>query len=142
MIPSIRLAALRACRRLVLVGALMNLAAFACGSVAGAQDTDVRVMTQNMYLGTNFTEIQHATSPAAFVEAVTTTFRHIQATKWEERAAAVADEIARNRPDLVALQEVGILRTRTGDPKIPATHVVADQLQLLLTELTRRREHY
>jgi hypothetical protein len=45
---------------------------------------------------------------------VTTTFQNIQATKPADRAAAIAREIAANRPDLVALQEAAIIRMLRG----------------------------
>src|SRR5258707_15424363 len=87
---------------------------FGCGATARADDHDggvVRVMTQNLFQGTNFSEILSATTPSAFLMAVTTTRQNILATKPAERAAAVAREIARERPDLVALQEAAILRS-------------------------------
>ena len=71
-------------------------------------------MTQNIYQGTSFTELITATTPPAFLAAVTTTRQNILATKPAERAAAIAREIARERPDLVALQEAAILRNSTG----------------------------
>jgi endonuclease/exonuclease/phosphatase family metal-dependent hydrolase len=95
-------------------------------------------MTQNMSLGTNFTEILTASSQLAFVQAVTTTYLAIQATKPAERAAALANEIVKARPDFVALQEAAILRTGTR----PATTVVSDQLQLLLDALAQRGLRY
>ena len=67
-------------------------------------------MTQNTYEGTNFDELFAAKSPGEFVAAVTTTYENILATNPAERAAAVAGEIAREGPDLVALQEAAILR--------------------------------
>jgi hypothetical protein len=60
---------------------------------ARADDRDggvVRVMTQNLFQGTNFSEILSATTPPEFLMAVTTTRQNILATKPAERAAAVA----------------------------------------------------
>ena len=105
---------------------------------AAADDATVRIMTQNMYQGTNFDEILAATTPAQFVAAVTQTYQNILATNPPERAAAIAREIARARPALVALQEADILRK--GVP--PATTVVEDQLQALLKELYRLGQNY
>lgn len=96
MRPSIKLTVLlklRGYRRLVLLATLTSLAAFASGSVAGAQDGNVRVMTRNIYVGTLFEELLHATSPREFAAAATATFQNIQATNVEERAKAVASEI-------------------------------------------------
>ena len=78
---------------------------------AQAGDAVVRVMTQNVYQGTNFDEVVAATTPAEFLAAVTTTYNNIMATQPAERAAAVANEIAREAPDIVSLQEVATLTT-------------------------------
>jgi endonuclease/exonuclease/phosphatase family metal-dependent hydrolase len=102
-------------------------------------DGDIRIMTQNMDEGTNFTELLAATSPGAFFAAVATTYQNILATKPAERAATIAREIARERPDIVGLQEASILRTGA---TAPATTVKSDLLQSLQDELERLGEHY
>jgi hypothetical protein len=115
----------RSSRRLVLVSAILAFATLTSGTVVNADDQDdgtVRVMTQNLYQGTNFVEVLSATTFPAFVGAVTTTYNNILATNPVERAAAVASEIARERPDLVGLQEAAIVRKGTA----PATTVVVD----------------
>jgi endonuclease/exonuclease/phosphatase family metal-dependent hydrolase len=106
---------------------------------ASADDGAVRIMTQNMDEGTDFVELVSAQSPAEFVAAVTTTYQNILATKPAERAAAIAREIARERPDLVALQEATILRTA---PAAPATTVQMDLLQSLVAALATLGERY
>jgi endonuclease/exonuclease/phosphatase family metal-dependent hydrolase len=109
------------------------------GAPVIAGDGDIRIMTQNMDEGTTFQELLAAGSPGAFVAAVTTTYQNILATKPAERAAAIAREIASERPDIVGLQEASILRT--GSPS-PATTVKSDLLQFLQNELEKRGEHY
>ncbi|MEQ4720035.1 endonuclease/exonuclease/phosphatase family protein [Nonomuraea sp. B19D2] len=104
----------------------------------GCTDPDVRVMTQNMYVGSDFQAIFSAKTPAEFVAAVTLTYQNILASDPNERAAAVAREVARDKPDLVGLQEADILRT--GSP--PATNVKSDQLNALLAALNRLGQHY
>jgi hypothetical protein len=69
---------------------------------AFADDADILIMTQNVYEGTDFTEITSATTLPAFLGAVTLTRQNILATKPDVRAAAVAREIVREQPDLVA----------------------------------------
>jgi len=102
-------------------------------------------MTQNMYHGTNFQEFTPAQTPQQFVAAVTTTYQDILATQPAERAAAMAREIAKNRPDLVALHEASMLRigplSAPGAPP-SATIVKMDLLQSLLDELEKLGEHY
>jgi endonuclease/exonuclease/phosphatase family metal-dependent hydrolase len=71
--------------------------------------------------------------------AVATIYSNIVASKPAERAAAMAREIARHRPDLVALQEAAMLRSGTGGP---ATTVRSDLLQSLLDELAGLGQRY
>jgi endonuclease/exonuclease/phosphatase family metal-dependent hydrolase len=116
--------------------------AMVASTSAGAQPPGdrVSVMTQNMNVGPLGTLIRGTP------EAATQFFIDTVATKPKDRAAAIANEIHANQPDLVALQEVGILRKGSGptpnDPKIPATEVVHDQLQLLRDALNDVHEHY
>jgi endonuclease/exonuclease/phosphatase family metal-dependent hydrolase len=116
-------------------------AAFALLAVAAKADDDhaLRVMTQNMDEGTDFVELSAARTPAEFLAAVTTTYNNILATKPAERAAAMAREIARHEPHLVAVQEASVLRTGTGGP---ATTVKSDLLQSLVDALAGLGQHY
>jgi hypothetical protein len=117
------------------------LAAFAClvaatfgPAVPGiAADLSVRIMTQNMYQGTNFERLLAARTPEEFLLAVTETYRDVLATRPAERAVSVARTIAGERPDVVALLETTILRTG----QMPATDVESDQLRAVLDELRR-----
>lgn len=121
----------------ILIGAMV----LSAGSLrpAAAEDRDIRIMTQNMDEGTAFQELLAAGSPGAFVAAVTITYQNILATKPAERAAAIAREIANERPDIVGLQEASIVRTGSASP---ATTVKSDLLQFLQNELEKRGEHY
>ena len=120
---------------------LLGIAAASLGPppFAAADEGEIRIMTQNMGEGTDYSELLAAKSPGAFVAAVTTTYQNILATKPAERAARIAREIARERPDIVGLQEASILRT--GAPA-PATTVKSDLLQSLQDELEKQGEHY
>jgi endonuclease/exonuclease/phosphatase family metal-dependent hydrolase len=130
----------RESRRSLVVGAAVA-ATIACATTASASDLTLRVMTQNVYQGTNFDEVLAATTPLEFAQAVTTTYNNILATQPAERAAAVASEIAREQPDLVGLQEVATLLTGNA-PGAPATTVQFDYLKLLQADLAARGQHY
>jgi endonuclease/exonuclease/phosphatase family metal-dependent hydrolase len=134
MNPNLRLATSMLC-------ILAALSAFSIGvpTPAAADEGNIRIMTQNMDEGTNFNELLAATSPGAFVAAVTATYQNILATRPAERAATIAREIAREHPDIVGLQEASILRT---GPVAPATTVKSDLLQSLQDELEKLGEHY
>src|SRR6516165_1662581 len=69
----------------------------------------VRVLTQNMYVGADFGLLRGATTPQQFLAAINAFYQNILATKPAERAAAMAAEIAKQRPDFVALHEAWIL---------------------------------
>jgi len=117
--------------------AFLSLAAFmAAPPPAMAQDNSdggIRLVTQNMYVGTSFAPLSAAQTPGQLLAAVALIYNNIVASKPAERAAAMAREIAQHRPDLVALQEATILRTGTGLG--PATTLRSDFVQSLLDEL-------
>jgi endonuclease/exonuclease/phosphatase family metal-dependent hydrolase len=123
--------------RIATAFAAATLAIFSALPVA-ADEAAVRVMTWNMDEGTGFQEIIAAPTPEAFGAAVLQTYRNILATRPAERAAAMARDIARHRPDLVALQEASVLRS--GPP--PDLHVDSNLLDGVLAELARLGEPY
>lgn len=123
---------------------ILLLALFSFGSAVLADDEDqgkvtLRVMTQNLFMGTDFPELLAAQTLPEFIQAVTTTYQNVLATRPAERMAAVAREIARLKPDLVGLQEATILRTGNAPP---ATNVEFDMLKILLDELDELKQHY
>jgi endonuclease/exonuclease/phosphatase family metal-dependent hydrolase len=76
---------------------------------APAQATEVpelTVMTQNLYLGSSLQPVLEATDGPSFVAAVATVYGTVLFTNFPARAAAIADEIATERPTLIGLQEV------------------------------------
>ena len=121
--------------------AFLALAAFIAAPPPARADDDggIRLVTQNMYVGTSFAALSTAQDQAQLLAAVALIYNNIIASKPAERAAAMAREIAGKRPDLVALQEVTILRTGTSGP---ATTVRSDFLQLLLDELAGLGHRY
>lgn len=94
-------------------------------SPANAKGESVRVMTRNIYQGTNFDEIRAATTPEEFVLAVTATWNHVVATKPDERVEAIVEEIVAEQPDLVSIQEGTLWRA---GKTLPATKVRYDQI--------------
>jgi len=99
----------------------------------------LRVMTQNLYVGSFFQELAAAKTPGEIIAAATLTYQHILATKPAARAVAIADKIAELRPDFVGLEQAAILRTGTAPP---ATTVTFDLLQSLLQQLAARGVRY
>ena len=105
---------------------LLALAIGQAGS-AMAEGMRVRVMTQNMYVGSAFSALLASVSTVEDLKAaVTKIYNNILASKPNERAIAVAKEIKTEHPDIIALQEAWILRTKA------AVHLpVAHQRRLL-----------
>src|SRR4051794_21400025 len=103
----------------------------------------ITVMTQNMYVGTGLTDTFEVSSWSGLVAAVSQDWANLLANDIPTRAGALADEIARVRPEVVGLQEVSLWRDQTPSDvrthSTPnATHVAFDFLAILLSELRAR----
>lgn len=124
---------------LVLTAAVtVGVAADRRGSVQAARH--LTVMTQNLYLGSSLTSSITATSPREYVDAVARIYGTAVRTDFPARAAAIADTILAERPDLVGLQEVTSWTTRpTHDGPTPVSF---DFLAILSAELAARRLDY
>ena len=89
---------------LTLVGTMLT---FSCLSAfAGNDKADIKVMTQNQYLGADLGPIISATTPQEYAVAVAGALQSIAANNYQERALSLAESIADRKPHLVALQEV------------------------------------
>ena len=101
------------------------------------------VMTRNMYLGTDFSEVFAAQDAQTLVAEVAEAFGDVQASNVQARIEAIAHEIKTTKPDLIGLQEVALWQTGPFDPTSPANTVAFDYLQLLLEELNKNESlHY
>ncbi|MCU0265946.1 MAG: endonuclease/exonuclease/phosphatase family protein [Actinomycetia bacterium] len=133
---------LGALRRAGLVAALAGALALAAPGVAGATGGHhappaLKVMSQNLYLGSSLEPALVATTPEEFVVGVTTIWQTAQFTNFPARAKAIAATIDRADPDLVGLQEVS--RWTPVGPGAPAG---LDFLAILQAELAARGLHY
>jgi endonuclease/exonuclease/phosphatase family metal-dependent hydrolase len=98
---------------------------------------DLRVMTQNLYLGSSLAPALEAKTPEAFVGAVARIYATVQYTNFPARAKAIADEIQAKKPDLIGLQEV--TKWTTEGPTAPPGY---DFLEILRGELEARGLDY
>lgn len=89
---------------LTVVGALLTLGCMS--AYAGKHEADIKVMTQNQYLGADLGPIIAAVTPGEYAKAVAAALQSIAANNIQERSRAMAESIADRRPHLVALQEV------------------------------------
>ena len=94
---------------------------------------EVRVLTQNMYVGASLGILLQ--NQGDFATAIAKFTHDLLATKAAERAAAMAAEIAEQRPDFVALHEVWKLVDAKGN-------VVEDLLQYVLDALKALGQPY
>ncbi|HEV7482257.1 MAG TPA: endonuclease/exonuclease/phosphatase family protein [Solirubrobacterales bacterium] len=109
---------------------------------------EVNVMTRNLYLGADLAPAIGAPSLEAFVAATGQILREVTANDFPTRANGLAQEILKQKPDLVGLQEVALWRTGppdltpviTGEPT--AATVRYDYLQLLLDQLNKGSDRY
>ena len=111
------------------------------GRPAGA--ADIRLMTQNQYVGAELTTILAASTPEEFNAAIVTALKMIAANIPVKRMEALAAEIAKDQPALVGLQEVYRFQCTDlappspgqgcNDPSIAAAF--SDQLQATLDAL-------
>jgi endonuclease/exonuclease/phosphatase family metal-dependent hydrolase len=130
----------------VLVASLPGCVAADEGPPGGA-DPQITVMTQNLYLGTPLNDAFGASSWPELVDAGSAAWARLLEDDFPTRAGALAEEIARERPDVIGLQEVALWRDQTpGDVRtrhVPnATHVAFDFLVILEEELRARGVPY
>jgi endonuclease/exonuclease/phosphatase family metal-dependent hydrolase len=88
------------------LAALAALSLLAANGALAKPKADIKVMTQNQYLGADLTPIIEAGSPGAFNAAIITALVDIGNNNLPARAEALAESISDKQPHLVALQEV------------------------------------
>lgn len=100
----------------------------------------VTVMTRNLYQGADVGRVTSEPDPTLIPLRVAETVQMMLHNEFPARALGVAQEIAETGPDLVALQEVTLIRTQTPSDFMspapqPATEVLIDHLEILLDAL-------
>lgn len=107
----------------------------------------IRVMTQNLYMGADLTPVLAAPSLADVPAAVSQVWANVEATDFRKRARAIADQIKRTKPDVLSIQEAALWRIQEqGDEfsanPTPATDIAYDFIQILRRALRARGLHY
>jgi endonuclease/exonuclease/phosphatase family metal-dependent hydrolase len=103
-----------------LLGCLLLLVVTASAACSGGDDEDdgngprvsVKVMTRNLYLGSELFKIILTATPDAVPARAAEFYDTVKASDIPARARLIADEIAAATPDLVGLQEVEMFRTQ------------------------------
>jgi len=104
---------------------------------------EIVVMTRNLFVGTDYESIMSLpTPPTTFqvLTAVETSWQQVLASRFSERAEALADEVAEAQPDIIGLQEVSLIRTVVQVTGLPGPRL--DYLDILLSALGTRGLHY
>ena len=150
-LPARRAAVLLAIAAFLVLGLLPGLAAAKRPAGSPAKGTgqktakEVNVMTRNLYLGADLAPAISASGLTAFTEATGQILREVTANSFPTRAKGLAQEILKQKPDLVGLQEVALWRT--GPPSLEvflnsgavptATAVRYDYLSELMAQLNK-----
>ena len=128
---------------LAVVASLLPLAA-----PAAAQDRsrDVTVMTRNLYLGADLIPLATQPSREAFEQAAAQRFQTVLSNDCATRAKAIAAEIRKSKPDIVALQEAAVWKRSPDGVKdgnaTPASQTVYDSIAVLNAELRKLGQRY
>ena len=125
------------------------VATFAIGfqSVAAADSDPLHMtaMTYNLFQGSELSDTITATTPPQLLAAVAKDYGEVVATKFSERAAAIAAEVKSARPELIGLQEAALWKTGAPSatfPPPPPTTVSYDFVAMLVHALNARGLHY
>jgi hypothetical protein len=112
----------------------------------GPNAPGLRVMTYNVYLGTNLDPVIGATNQADFLTAAFLAYAELQQTNFPERAGKIADQIAAVQPDILGLDEVALwsvsapFNPETGEGAPFVTQY--DFIKLVLNALKARHLNY
>jgi endonuclease/exonuclease/phosphatase family metal-dependent hydrolase len=115
------------------------LAPFLFAVAASAQKATVKVMTYNLFQGTDFTGILSAQSADQYFAAAPGTLQEVEDSNLPARMKAIAHQIAISQPDIVGLEEATLWRYDIGPYP---TDVLYDPLQYLLDDLENQGVHY
>jgi hypothetical protein len=107
----------------------------------------IRVMTRNVYVGTDLDSIYRVQDPNLIPEAVTWAVQMMLSTNFSERAQAIAKEVVLGQPHLIGLQEISLFRIQSpGDAvfggTVPAEEIWFDYLDILLNALQEKGLDY
>jgi hypothetical protein len=113
----------------------------------GPPEPGLSVLTRNLYVGASVEKVLASPTLAELPVRVAQGFATVQATRFPERARAIAEEVAAIQPHVIGVQEAALYRVQSpGDffqsPSAPATAVAYDYLEILLEALRERGLRY
>ena len=81
-----------------------------CGGMAERPSSDLTVMTYNLYIGTELAPLFAVTDSAQLPAVVDRMYNNVVASDVLGRLAAIAKTVKEERPHLIGLQEVSVIR--------------------------------
>ena len=107
----------------------------------------VKVMSRNVYIGTDVDDILEGTTPEQILLLVTGAFQEVQNTDFPSRAKALATEIEKTMPHLVGLQEMSKFYIQSPgdlvmDGDVPAEDLYLDFSEVLMGALADKGLNY
>ena len=134
---------------------LCATSALANPTETGTNVYKLEVMTQNLYVGADVFRVFDG-APCGPLQSIYQIHETVQATDFPERAEAIADAVMRQKPHVIGLQEVALIRSQlpSDGAIVPdfqngtfrflpnAEDVVYDYLQILLDALAARGLDY
>ena len=119
---------------LVLFIAALGLIVPVASAKWGYRNKNVKVMTRNLYLGADIFKVVEAAQVPPSIDlyavprAVAEVYQTMLFTSFESRAEGIADEIARDKPDVIGLQEVSTYYIQTPGDYLAGNPVQAETL--------------
>ncbi len=134
-------------KRILNIGLAVLLVSGAVGCESDEGPENIKVMAWNIYVGADTDPIMLAQTVEEIPVEVAYALLDVFATNFLERVQAIVDEIAAEKPHLIGLQEVSIIRRQSpgdyliGNPT-EATEVLFHYLNTLLGALENRGLSY
>lgn len=131
----------------IAVAALGTIALAAPAAQAASKpNRDLKVMTRNLYLGADLIPLAVQPDVPTFEKAAAARFQTVLKNDFPTRAKAIAAEIAREKPDLIGIQEAAVWKRSPDGVKdggaTPATLLVYDSVAELMKQLKARKASY
>src|SRR3954470_7625478 len=128
------------CPRRTVAALLVALSALVVApAAASAKKQDLKVMTRNVYLGADLIPLASAPDRATFEQNAAERFKTVAKNDFPTRAKALAKEIAKNKPDIIGVQEATVWRRGPDGLKdgsaTPAQQLIYDSAEELLKAL-------
>jgi hypothetical protein len=131
---------------LLAAGAALGLASPALAASKKAERADLDVMVRNWYLGADLIPLAGAKDMAEFEQAAAQRFQTVQANDFTKRAAALAAEVAKHKPDLIGVQEAAVWKRSPDGVKdgmaTAASITVYDSVTVMQEALRKRGLSY